>query len=118
MVVGTILGVGWLASAIDRWRLARAGEPQFDPMAVPWAERALRFGRRVLVLVVGGTIVLIGVAMIVLPGPATLVIPFGLGVLSVEFVWARRWLEYLYKRVNQIVGQSQNNQPKRGDVPE
>jgi tellurite resistance protein TerC len=48
--------------------------------------------RRVIVGVIGGTILLIGVAMIVLPGPAVLVIPIGLAVLATEFVWARRWL--------------------------
>lgn len=39
----------------------------------------------------GGTILVIGIAMIVLPGPAVLVIPIGLGILATEFVWARRW---------------------------
>jgi tellurite resistance protein TerC len=42
--------------------------------------------RRVAVAVVGGTVVLVGVAMLVLPGPAFVVIP------AVEFAWARRWL--------------------------
>jgi len=30
--------------------------------------------------------------MIVLPGPAVIVIPVGLGVLATEFVWARKLL--------------------------
>ena len=30
--------------------------------------------------------------MLVLPGPAVLVIPFGLTILAIEFAWARRWL--------------------------
>ena len=34
----------------------------------------------------------IGVAMIVLPGPAFIVILLGLAVLATEFNWARRWL--------------------------
>lgn len=38
-----------------------------------------------------GSIVLsVGVAMLVLPGPACVVIPLGLGILSTEFEWARR----------------------------
>ncbi|MBM4334315.1 MAG: hypothetical protein FJ108_00185 [Deltaproteobacteria bacterium] len=45
-----------------------------------------------IVLVVGGTVLLIGVAMIVLPGPAFVVIPAGLAILASEFVWARRLL--------------------------
>ena len=46
--------------------------------------------RKVIVGVIGGTIVLIGVVMILLPGPAFIVIPIGLGILATEFVWARR----------------------------
>jgi hypothetical protein len=48
--------------------------------------------RRILVIVGGGTVLAIGVAMMVLPGPAFLVIPLGLGILAIEFAWARRWL--------------------------
>lgn len=50
-----------------------------------------RQARRLLVAAVGGTILLGGVAMLVLPGPASLVIPLGLAILATEFVWAR-WL--------------------------
>ena len=48
--------------------------------------------RRVVVGVIGGTIVLIGIALLVLPGPAFIVIPLGLLVLGSEFAWARRLL--------------------------
>ena len=46
--------------------------------------------RKPIVAVIGSTIFLIGVAMIVLPGPAVVVIPIGLGILATEFAWARR----------------------------
>ena len=46
--------------------------------------------RKLIVGVIGSTIFLIGVAMIVLPGPAVVVIPVGLGILATEFAWARR----------------------------
>ena len=46
--------------------------------------------RKLIVAVIGLTILLIGVAMTVLPGPAFIVIPIGLGVLATEFAWARR----------------------------
>jgi hypothetical protein len=48
--------------------------------------------RRILIALVGGTVLLIGIAMIVLPAPAILVIPAGLAILAVEFAWARHWL--------------------------
>ena len=47
--------------------------------------------RRVVVGVIGGTIVVIGIALLVLPGPAFIVIPLGLLILGSEFAWAR-WL--------------------------
>jgi tellurite resistance protein TerC len=43
-------------------------------------------------MVVGFAVLAIGIAMIVLPGPAIIVIPAGLGILGLEFAWARRWL--------------------------
>jgi tellurite resistance protein TerC len=46
--------------------------------------------RKLIVAVIGLTILLIGVAMIALPGPAFIVIPIGLGILATEFAWARR----------------------------
>jgi uncharacterized protein (TIGR02611 family) len=49
--------------------------------------------RRLMIGVIGFTVLLIGVVMIVLPGPATLVIPLGLGILATEFIWARRLAE-------------------------
>lgn len=49
--------------------------------------------RRWLVAIIGGTILLIGLALILLPGPAFVVIPAGLAILATEFVWARRYLQ-------------------------
>lgn len=49
--------------------------------------------RKIVIGVIGTTILLIGVALIVLPGPAVVVIPIGLGILASEFVWARRVMQ-------------------------
>ena len=38
---------------------------------------------------------MIGIALIVLPGPAFVVIPIGLAILATEYAWARRWLQVL-----------------------
>ncbi len=48
--------------------------------------------RRVVVAVVGGTLLLIGAILLFVPGPGTVVIGVGLAVLAGEFAWARRWL--------------------------
>ena len=73
------------------------------------ATNALRHARRVIVLVIGLTVVAIGAAMIVLPGPAIVVIPVGLAILATEFVWARRLLDNLKERGRQLVGQGNRN---------
>lgn len=57
----------------------------------PWL--AYRFARKLIVTVVGGSVVVVGVVMFVTPGPALLVIPSGLAILATEYVWAQRWLE-------------------------
>lgn len=66
----------------------------------------IRWLRRVIVAIIGFTVLLIGVAMMVLPGPAILVIPLGLVILATEFVWAQRVLEkakgYFEKQKNRI----------------
>jgi uncharacterized protein (TIGR02611 family) len=43
--------------------------------------------------VVGALVTLGGVIMLVTPGPAFVLIPIGLAMLSLEFVWAERLLE-------------------------
>ncbi|MCP5327070.1 MAG: PGPGW domain-containing protein [Steroidobacteraceae bacterium] len=53
---------------------------------------AYRWAKRIAVTLLGGTVVLIGVAMLVLPGPALVVIPAGLAILGLEYAWARAWL--------------------------
>ena len=49
---------------------------------------------RILYIVVGFTLLGAGVAMLVLPGPAFVVIPVGLAILSLEFAWAERLLHH------------------------
>jgi uncharacterized protein (TIGR02611 family) len=43
--------------------------------------------------IVGATVTLAGVAMLVTPGPAFVVIPIGLAMLALEFAWAERLLD-------------------------
>jgi tellurite resistance protein TerC len=46
--------------------------------------------RRVVIAVIGTTVLLFGLALIILPGPAFVVIPIGLAIRASEFAWARR----------------------------
>lgn len=56
--------------------------------------------RRIVVAVVGATVLLLGVIMLVTPGPAIVVIPVGLAILSIEFTWARHWLKRLRESIS------------------
>ncbi len=58
-----------------------------------------RLARRVTVFVLGTSVVLVGIVMIVAPGPAVVVIPLGLGILATEFLWARRILDSIQRRL-------------------
>lgn len=48
--------------------------------------------RKAIVLVLGGLFVVVGLAMLILPGPAFIFIPLGLAILATEFPWAKNWL--------------------------
>ncbi len=54
--------------------------------------------RRIVITVVGVTVLLVGLVLVFLPGPAVIVIPAGLAILGVEYAWARRWLKLVKTR--------------------
>jgi len=55
--------------------------------------------KRVIVIVIGFSVLVVGIAMIVLPGPAVVVIPIGLAILATEFLWARKLLVTVKERI-------------------
>ncbi|WP_088534819.1 PGPGW domain-containing protein [Geobacter sp. DSM 9736] len=59
----------------------------------------LRKAKRIVVAAAGFIVLGVGVAMIVLPGPAIAVIPVGLGILATEFVWAKSLLKLVKERL-------------------
>lgn len=66
-----------------------------------WKEVSYRAARRVVVIVVGTTLALVGVVLVFLPGPAVVVWGIALAVFAVEFTWARRWLRRLKESAEQ-----------------
>jgi uncharacterized protein (TIGR02611 family) len=64
--------------------------------------RTLVQAKRVIIIVVGFTVLAAGVAMIVLPGPAIMVIPIGLALLATEFLWARKLLDRVKERIERM----------------
>lgn len=73
--------------------------------------RAEAIARRVVVTVIGGTLLVIGAILLVVPGPGVLAISLGLGVLALEFAWARRWLRRIERRLSRAV--SFDSEPTR-----
>ncbi len=56
--------------------------------------------KRLVIAVLGFTVLLIGVVMIVTPGPSTLVIVLGLAILATEFIWAQRLLKQIRSQLS------------------
>lgn len=55
--------------------------------------------KRIVIAIIGFTILLVGVILLITPGPASLVIPAGLTVLATEFVWAEKLLKKVKTRL-------------------
>lgn len=81
-------------------------------------QETYRIARRIVVTVIGITVLLIGVALLVLPGPAILVIPAGLAILGLEYAWARRWLKAVRERADQALAQSRVGRRAKAAVDE
>jgi len=58
--------------------------------------------KRAVRIVLGFTLLLVGIALIVLPGPATVVIPVALALLAGEFVWAKKLLDRFNAGVHSV----------------
>src|SRR5438876_6105875 len=95
------------------------------PTAVPrWMNRLFSFlksenikvVKRVIVSVVGATLLLIGIALLVLPAPAFVVIPVGLAILATEYAWARRWLKRARRIASNVVSGRDSAAPRESRV--
>lgn len=60
---------------------------------------ALRRARRLLIVLAGATLLLVGVALLFLPGPGIPILLAGLALLATEFIWARRWFSLLREKL-------------------
>lgn len=105
--LGVIAGV--LAIGITASLVASRGEELLQ--LATYMEQPINLGRaawrqirRLVILVVGMTVVIVGLILVVTPGPATVVIPLGLLILSYEFVWAKRLLEKMKERIRKAAG--------------
>jgi uncharacterized protein (TIGR02611 family) len=91
------------ADTADRLSQVRTG--RFG--AVRTRARATRAGRiawRVGVTVAGVAVIAVGIVLLPLPGPGWLIIFAGLGILSTEYVWAKRLLGWVRAQVRRWTG--------------
>lgn len=84
-----LVGLLWMSAAIASSFIAAEFYLVFARCEESRSPLNISFLRRIVVAVAGFTVLLIGLALLVLPGPAFIVIPLGLGILATEFVWAR-----------------------------
>jgi tellurite resistance protein TerC len=86
-----------------------------------WASCLPQPARMIVVAAVGLVVLLIGVALLPLPGPGSVIMALGLMILAIEFTWARRWLRRgkvtmfrTWQRTRQLAVQCvQNRNPAR-----
>jgi uncharacterized protein (TIGR02611 family) len=72
--------------------------------------------KKVAIGIIGGTVLLIGIALLVLPGPAFLVIPAGLAILATEFEWAERWKDRVKKKYQQMRDEHRKKKSERASA--
>lgn len=66
---------------------------------------------KIVVGVVGAAVALVGVVMIVTPGPAFVLIPLGLAILATEFTFARKWLDWARDKATEAKRKSDEMDP-------
>lgn len=74
--------------------------------------KSLSLVKKIVALVIGSTLMLIGLALLFLPGPGILVGGIGLAILATEFWWAR-WLIHRAKEYSYQVADTARNQYDR-----
>ena len=81
--------VVYLAVGLEKWlRFGRKGRRRQQTPTV----RPFSFWRRLIVTILGFSMLLPGIVMLILPGPAFIFIPLGLAILATEFGWAKNAL--------------------------
>jgi len=70
--------------------------------------------RKIFAALVGGTILLVGIVMLIAPGPAVIVIPLGLMILGSEFIWAQKISEKIARQWQKVKDRWRRSRLKPG----
>lgn len=83
------------------------------------AQQTYKIVKRVIITVIGLTVLLLGLVLVFVPGPAIVVIPLGLAILSIEYAWARSWLRKIRARIssNNAEMRAKRSERRRGQYP-
>lgn len=100
-------------------------EPAEDPpgeprtlLPLPWAIWFWAQARKIVVGVIGATVILAGIAMLILPGPGWLTIFGGLAILATEFAWAKWMLKFAKQRMRDLAEKYVGLSPAEPELPE
>lgn len=73
----------------------------------------LKYARKAAFGIVGVVLIIIGIALLVLPGPGLLVIFAGLFVLSLEFEQAKPYVEKVRKKMQEVTDKAKGKKPTK-----
>jgi tellurite resistance protein TerC len=63
--------------------------------------------RKIVITIIGFSVIVIGCALIFLPGPAFIIIPIGIAILSIEYGWAKKLLAKVKEKLGKKFKTSQ-----------
>lgn len=113
MITLSLLGVSAAGIGLSALRARRAAaataveRPTALQDLADAVETSRRNLRKVLILIAGTAVVLLGIVIAPLPGPGpTVLVPIGLAILATEFIWARKLLNQLKERTQQLQDQA------------
>jgi tellurite resistance protein TerC len=101
-VLAGMLAVGLMATLLGGSLDTAPLQPPVGSRLQPQWPVTYRHAKRVVIAVVGGTVVLMGLVMLLLPGPGVLTVAAGLAILATEFLWAKRWLARVRQRIDPL----------------
>ncbi len=68
--------------------------------------------KKLVIFLIGISVVLIGCVLFFTPGPAIVVIPIGLAILATEFIWAKKLLKKFKEKVDSFSESAKNVKKK------
>ena len=92
----------------QRWREFRTDPPGQRFQNRYWRRNTRRSSvwRKLLVIVAGSVVIAIGIVMLVLPGPGSLVIVLGAALIAEESLWASRLLDRCHLRIRRWIAKA------------